>query len=115
MSAARIGGLQSIVALIAPIAAAALYWQIGTPGRSIAASRVAQDANQPSREQIDAMIAKVKQRLEKDPDNVEGWTILARTHYTIGNFQDAAAAYAALSSLCPTTPTCSPITPTRLR
>ncbi len=90
-----------IVALIAPIAAAALYWQIGTPGALSSQAAAAQDANQPTREQIDAMIAQVKQRLEKEPDNVEGWTILARTHYTLGNFQDAAVAYAALSALVP--------------
>ena len=90
-----------IVALIAPIAAAALYWQIGTPGALSSQAAVAQDASQPSPEEMDAMIAKVKQRLEKEPDNVEGWTILARTHYTLGRFQDAAVAYAALTALVP--------------
>ena len=90
-----------VVALIAPIAAAALYWQIGTPGALSSQTAVAQDANQPTPEQINAMIAKVKQRLEKEPDNVEGWTILARTHYAMGNFQEAAVAYAALASLVP--------------
>ena len=72
------------VALIAPIAAAALYWQVGTPGALSPQAAIEQDANQPSREQINAMIAQIKQRLEKDPDNVEGWTILARTHYALG-------------------------------
>ena len=90
-----------IVALIAPIAAAALYWQIGTPEALSPQAAVAQDANRPSPEEIDAMIAKVKQRLEKEPDNIEGWTILARTHYTLGKFQDAAVAYAALTALVP--------------
>lgn len=90
-----------IVALIAPIAAAALYWQIGTPGALSPQAAATQDASRPSPAEIDAMIAKVKQRLEKEPDNVEGWTILARTHYTLGNFQDAAVAYAALTALVP--------------
>ena len=90
-----------IVAVIAPIAAAALYWQLGTPGALSPQAAIAQDASQPSREQIDAMIAQVKQRLEKEPNNVEGWAILARTHYTMGNFQEAAAAYATLSTLLP--------------
>ena len=60
-----------------------------------------QNASQPTREQIDAMITQVKQRLEREPGNVEGWTILARTHYTLGNFQEASAAYATLSTLVP--------------
>jgi cytochrome c-type biogenesis protein CcmH len=91
----------AIVALVAPIAAAALYWQIGTPSALSPETVTAQNANQPTREQIDAMLAQVKQRLEREPDNIEGWTILARTHYTLGNFQDAAVAYAALSALVP--------------
>ncbi len=90
-----------VVAVVAPLAAAALYWQIGNPGALSPEAAAAQDAHQPTREQIDAMIAKVKQRLEKDPGNVEGWTILARTHYTLGNFQEASAAYATLSTLIP--------------
>ena len=90
-----------VVALIVPIAASALYWRIGTPGALSPQAATAQDTNQPSREQIDAMIAQVKQRLEKEPDNVEGWTILARTHYTLGNFQEASAAYAKLAMLIP--------------
>ena len=90
-----------IVALIAPIAAAALYWQIGTPGALSPQAATAQDASQPSREQINAVIAEVKQRLKKEPNNVEGWSILARTHYTLGNFQEAAAAYATLYTLLP--------------
>ena len=90
-----------IVALIAPVAAAALYWQLGTPDALSPSAAHAQDDAQPSREQIDAMIAKVEQRLEKEPNNVEGWAILARTHYTMGNFQQAATAFAKLAELVP--------------
>lgn len=90
-----------IVALVTPLAAAALYWQVGTPDALSPSVGHAQDEGQPSREQIDAMIAKVKQRLEKEPDNAEGWAILARTHYTMGNFQEAATAYARLAVLVP--------------
>ena len=90
-----------IVTLIAPIAAAALYWQLGTPDALSPSAAHAQDDAQPSREQIDAMIAKVEQRLEKEPNNVEGWAILARTHYTMGNFQQAATAFAKLAELVP--------------
>lgn len=90
-----------VVAVIVPVAAGALYWQIGTPDALSPSTVAAQDAGQPTREQIDAMIVQVKQRLEKEPNNVEGWTLLARTHYTLGNFQEAAAAYATLSKLLP--------------
>jgi len=90
-----------IVALIAPVAAAGLYWQLGTPDALSPSAAHAQDDAQPTREQIDAMIAKVEQRLEKEPNNVDGWAILARTHYTMGNFQQAATAFARLAELVP--------------
>ena len=90
-----------VVALIVPIAAAALYWQIGAPGALSPQAASEQDTTQPGREQIDAMIAQVKQRLEREPDNVEGWAILARTHYTMGNFKEATVAYEKLKALIP--------------
>jgi cytochrome c-type biogenesis protein CcmH len=88
------------VAVIIPVAAGALYWQIGTPD-ALSPSVAAHASDAPTAQQIDAMIAQVKQRLEKEPNNVEGWAILARTHYTLGNFQEAASAYAKLSTLMP--------------
>lgn len=88
------------VAVIIPVAAGALYWQIGTPD-ALSPSVAAHASDPPTAQQIDAMIAQVKQRLEKEPNNVEGWAILARTHYTLGNFQEAASAYAKLSTLMP--------------
>ncbi len=89
-----------VIALLIPAAAAALYWQVGTPGALSPSAALAPD-QQPTREQVDAMIAQVKQRLVKEPDNVEGWMILARTHYAMGNFQEAATAYETLSALVP--------------
>ena len=61
---------------------------LGTPALSPQAA-IAQDASQPSREQIDAMIAQVKQQLEKEPNNVEGWRFWRARHD--GQFQAAAA------------------------
>ncbi len=89
------------VTVIIPVAAGALYWRIGTPDALSPSAVASHSADQPTREQIDAMIAQVKQRLEKEPNNVEGWAILARTHYTLGNFQEAASAYAKLNTLLP--------------
>ncbi|MGH6609961.1 MAG: c-type cytochrome biogenesis protein CcmI, partial [Burkholderiaceae bacterium] len=93
------------VAMIAPIAAAAIYWQVGAPEAltaQLSTSTTATAGDEPiSREQIEAMIVQVKQRLEKEPGNTEGWAILARTQYALGNFSDAVAAYAKLNALTP--------------
>ncbi len=90
-----------IVALVAPVAAAALYWQIGAPETFSAQSAQSSSDDSLSREQIETMIAQVKQRLEKEPDNAEGWAILARTHYAMGDYPEAVAAYAKLTALLP--------------
>lgn len=89
------------VALITPIAAAALYWQIGTPEALSGVAAAAHNDSPPTREQIETMISDLKRRLDKEPDNVEAWALLARTHYTVGDFAQAAAAYARLSVLLP--------------
>ncbi len=89
----------AIVALIVPIAAAALYWQIGTPAALSTSAASAAEESPATREQIEAMIAQVRERLAREPDNAEGWAILARTHYAMGNFSEAAAAYERLSAL----------------
>lgn len=90
-----------IIALMAPLAAAGLYWQIGTPAAFSPVVAKAPDENGMAREQIEAMVTQVKQRLAKEPDNAEGWSILARTQSTLGNFSEAVAAYEKLRVLIP--------------
>ncbi|MBA2413083.1 MAG: c-type cytochrome biogenesis protein CcmI [Burkholderiaceae bacterium] len=89
------------VALIAPVVAAALYWQVGTPAALTASSTQAAQQDPPTREQIEAMVVQLTQRLGKEPDNAEGWALLARTQYSIGNFDAAVAAFQKLSVLLP--------------
>ena len=38
------------------------------------------------------MVEQLAARLENEPNNAEGWVILARSYYTLGRFPDAAAA-----------------------
>jgi cytochrome c-type biogenesis protein CcmH len=39
------------------------------------------------------MAAKLAARLEKEPDNVDGWVMLARTYYALNRHADAARAF----------------------
>ncbi|MEP6608119.1 MAG: c-type cytochrome biogenesis protein CcmI [Burkholderiaceae bacterium] len=89
------------VALILPIAAATLYWQFGTPRALSGGAIAAADDGSLTREQIEMMITDLTRRLEKEPDNAEARSLLARTHYAIGNFSQAADAYARLSVVFP--------------
>ena len=50
-----------------------------------------------------------------NPDDAEGWTMLARSYTVLGRFDDALPAYAHASELQPKNRGCSPTTPTRWR
>ncbi|HEX4884647.1 MAG TPA: c-type cytochrome biogenesis protein CcmI [Casimicrobiaceae bacterium] len=98
MTAALLGALL-------PIAAIVLYLVLGSPlalnpeARMAAAPEDAQHATSP--EQIEAMIEQVKQKLAAEPDNVDGWVVLARTYYVTGRAEEAARAYEKATSLVP--------------
>ena len=52
-------------------------------------------------EQIDAMIARLAARLEKEPQDAKGWVMLARAQLVMGRFDRASAAYAKSTALLP--------------
>ncbi|MDH5286787.1 MAG: c-type cytochrome biogenesis protein CcmI [Betaproteobacteria bacterium] len=96
----------AIVAALMPIAAVVLYLVLGTPSalspdaaRSAGAPSDEQHATSP--QQIEAMIEQVKQKLAADPNNVDGWVVLARTYYVTGRAEEAVKAYEKATSLVP--------------
>jgi cytochrome c-type biogenesis protein CcmH len=54
-----------------------------------------------SPQQIEAMIEKVKERLAARPDDLEGWTLLARTYAALGRASEAVPAFERAASLSP--------------
>jgi len=79
------------IALFAGIALAAvgLYLLLGQP------AAIAPPPAEPrfTAEEIDAMVAKLAARLEREPDNLQGWTMLARSYKVLGRYEEAARAY----------------------
>jgi len=45
-------------------------------------------------EQIGEMVEKLAQRMEQQPDNVEGWVMLGRSYAVLSRFEESARAYA---------------------
>jgi len=84
--------------LALPLAAASLYLLVGTPDAldPAAGARSAQGSHEISPQQIDAMVAQLAERLEREPDNPEGWRMLARSQAALGRYGDAAKSYARL-------------------
>jgi cytochrome c-type biogenesis protein CcmH len=49
--------------------------------------------------EVEAMVAKLAARLEQNPDDANGWAILARSYATMQRFPEAVAAYAKAAAL----------------
>lgn len=81
-----------------PLLALGLYFVVGTPGTDGAPDTPVASRSQavPSGEMPDIGVAlpQLEARLEAEPDNLEGWVLLARTYGTLGRYADAVDAYA---------------------
>ncbi len=54
-----------------------------------------------SQEQIEANVAALAKRLQSNPSDAQGWTMLARSYSSMDRFSDAAGAYAKATELTP--------------
>jgi len=90
--------LALVLGLVLPIVAAGLYLLVGTPSAldPTAGVQREQAQHEVTPEQINAMVAKLAARLEKEPGNAEGWHMLGRSYAALGRFDEAAKAYAKL-------------------
>lgn len=77
-----------------------LYFYLGE-----APNVIASNAEQPlSREGVDKMVAEFAAKMEKDPSNLKGWAMLARSYRILGRNEDAAKAYERAGSFIDTDP-----------
>lgn len=84
------------IALAVPIVAGALYLQIGTPAAMdpLAMQAAAAGHGQiTSPEQLEQMVAALASKLEQEPGNLKGWSMLARSYKAIGRPLDAQKAF----------------------
>jgi len=72
----------SVIVVVA--ISAGLYHKNGTPDAPAGAGA------QPG---VDDLLVDLAQRLDKNPDNLEGWKMLGRSYSAVGNFQDAINAF----------------------
>ncbi len=83
-----------ILSLALPLAAGLLYAHLGRP-----------DAlDPPPANPIQQMVQRLADRLQRSPDDAEGWTLLARAYEQLGRPQDALPAYEQLERLRPGDP-----------
>jgi len=84
------------VAISIPVAAGALYLALGTPEAFDPNSRVAPPVAQPQQPQqvpdMQAIISRIEQRLEEQPNDAVGWFMLGRAHLSLGDYTQAEGA-----------------------
>ncbi|OFA03206.1 tetratricopeptide repeat protein [Duganella sp. HH101] len=97
-----------LVGLFVPLLAVSLYALLGTPAALERPSEPALAAASPGAavgpEQVEAMVARLAARLAKEPNDANGWRMLARSYETLRRFDQAADAYRHLLALEPATP-----------
>ena len=91
----------AVVLLVSiPALAIVLYGRLGDPAAAAVATAT-DGGHEMSDPQIAAMIGALERRLERHPENAEGWALLARSYYTLGRFPAAAEAYTKALALAP--------------
>ncbi len=95
------GRIWAIAAVIAvPIFTISLYSILGKPWELTAQH----EANQPqevTQEQINAMVEGLAKKLKDNPNDAEGWAMLGRSYVNLRRYADASTAYARLTTLVP--------------
>jgi cytochrome c-type biogenesis protein CcmH len=98
-----------------PLAAILLYFQIGTPqalrperqtlpppGQADEAEAVAPPMGQPgapTQQEIEGRVAKLAARLKENPNDAQGWLMLARSYRSFNRYREASEAYARAAAL----------------
>ncbi|VAW76266.1 Cytochrome c heme lyase subunit CcmH, partial [hydrothermal vent metagenome] len=77
-----------------PLLAVMLYQQLGAENQSSTAQVQQAAATAQPPHNVEDSIAKLAQHLREQPDNLEGWALLARTYAKMNRFQESAEAYA---------------------
>ena len=91
------------IGLVVPIVAISLYFYMGNPsGLDPAQAKAnAGQSAEITQEQIIAMVATLEQKLKANPNDVQGWEMLARSYHIQGRYRESAGAYEQLIKLVP--------------
>ncbi len=96
-------GTMLLLAVALPVLALGLYGLVGTP--QALSPQAAAPAADPSPQQVEAMIAQLAERMEKQPPgnvaDVEGWVMLGRSYALLQRYPEAGRAFARALQLQP--------------
>ena len=93
-----------IVAVLIPLGAFWIYSTIGQPAVLFNPQILAAAPNEPTQAQIDALLAEVKAKLAANPNDAEGWRVLAKVNARLERFDEAMPAFEKANELTPNDP-----------
>jgi len=83
-----------IVAIAIPVLALGSYWKLGSwQLLTKVEAQPTSHSNTGSESEFDEMVIKLAARLEKQPDNLEGWQMLARSYAVMGDYAKTVQTY----------------------
>ncbi len=82
------------IMMLVPLAAGSLYLGLGSPGvvERPFAERPAAIPSMDGNPEVEAMVASLAERLENEPDDLDGWLMLGRSYGVLGRYVAAVAA-----------------------
>jgi len=88
-----------LISIGLPVLTISLYFIVGSPFAIDAPQRTTQ--NTPSQQDIEAMVARLAEKLQADPNNAQGWQMLARSYLALQRLPEAVQAYSKAVALAP--------------
>ncbi|MEY3953198.1 MAG: hypothetical protein RLZZ397_78 [Pseudomonadota bacterium] len=108
VSAPRLGKVTALViAGCIPLLALVIYASVGNPSLGLNPEVMqAQSQQQPpmTQQDIENMVSNLAAKLEKEPDNIEGWTMLGRSYLQMQRYADAVKVYERIMPAVQTNP-----------
>ncbi|MCP9446040.1 MAG: c-type cytochrome biogenesis protein CcmI [Nitrospira sp.] len=94
--------------VLVPMASGVLYWSLGNPvamthpaAGALSASQGDVEDDRLMAEGLNTLIERLKQKLEQNPDDVTGWTLLARSYMVMDRYAEAVPVFEKAVALNP--------------
>ncbi|MGB4766396.1 MAG: c-type cytochrome biogenesis protein CcmI [Rugosibacter sp.] len=78
-----------VLAAFVPLLAIGLYVLVGSPAGLTGTGNAAQSDNAQAMNKVNTLIAKLEAKMQQNPDNPEGWAMLARAYRLTGRLDEA--------------------------
>lgn len=97
----------AVVAIAVPAISTSMYFLVGSPDQSGSSETEASAATAPDSSRVPPireMVDGLARRLQENPDDAQGWLMLARSYLVLERFAEADAAFSRLATLGAATP-----------